>query len=81
MAELRHIRKQFEIVAQNAPQLELRLHWFKGALRARDGYIVAVLRRQDPRGHQVASIAYEMPPPRYPNADHSAGDEPGHHLR
>jgi hypothetical protein len=58
------IRKEFDIRAPNAPQLELRLHWFGRALQARSGYIVRVERRRHGAEH-VASIAYEMPVPRY----------------
>jgi hypothetical protein len=58
------VRKEFDIRAQNAPQLELRLHWFGRALEARSGYIVQVKRRRH-QGEHVASIAYEMPLPRY----------------
>jgi hypothetical protein len=58
------IRKEFDIRAPNAPQLELRLRWFGVALEARSGYIVRVKRRRH-GGEHVASIAYEMPLPRY----------------
>jgi hypothetical protein len=58
------VRKEFEIRAPSAPQLELRLHWFGRALEARCGYIVRVERGQRGLEH-VASIAYEMPLPRY----------------
>lgn len=58
------IRKEFDIRAPSAPQLELRLHWFGRALEARHGYIVRVMRRRQ-QGEHVASIAYEMPLPRY----------------
>ena len=58
------VRKEFEIRAPSAPQLELRLHWFGRALEARCGYIVRVERcRRGPE--HVAAIAYEMPLPRY----------------
>ena len=58
------VRKEFNIRAPSAPQLELRLHWFGRALEARHGYIVRVKRRCH-QGEHVASIAYEMPLPRY----------------
>jgi hypothetical protein len=58
------VRKEFDIRAPSAPQLELRLHWFGRALEARSGYIVQVKRRRH-LGEHVASIAYEMPLPRY----------------
>jgi hypothetical protein len=58
------VRKEFDIRAPSAPQLELRLHWFGRALEARRGYIVRVKRRCQ-QGEHVASIAYEMPLPKY----------------
>lgn len=58
------VRKEFEIRAPSAPQLELRLHWFGRALEARRGHIVRVERVRRGLEH-VASIAYEMPLPRY----------------
>ncbi len=58
------VRKEFDIRAPSAPQLELRLHWFGRALEARRGYIVRVKRRRH-QGEHVASIAYEMPLPKY----------------
>jgi hypothetical protein len=64
MQDVLPIRKEFDIRAPNAPQLELRLHWFGRALEARSGYIVRVKRRRHGAEH-VASIAYEMPVPRY----------------
>jgi hypothetical protein len=66
MHHARSIRRQFDIVASSESQLELRLHWFGRALAVRRGYIVAVLRSRSGRGAHVASIAYEMPLPRYP---------------
>jgi hypothetical protein len=66
------IRKEFDIRAPNAPQLELRLHWFGRALEARSGYIVRVKRRRHGAEH-VASIAYEMPVPRYSSAREARG--------
>jgi hypothetical protein len=64
MQEAPAVRKEFEIRAPSAPQLELRLHWFGRALEARCGYIVRVERGRRGPEH-VASIAYEMPLPRY----------------
>jgi len=64
MQEAHAVRKEFEIRAPSAPQLELRLHWFGRALEARCGYIVRVERGRRGPEH-VASIAYEMPLPRY----------------
>ncbi len=66
MNHARSIRRQFDIVASTESQLELRLHWFGRALAVRRGYIVGVLRSQRGSGQHVASIAYEMPLPRYP---------------
>jgi len=68
------IRKEFDIRAPNAPQLELRLHWFGRALEARHGYIVRVKRRRH-QGEHVASIAYEMPLPRYGSRGRAAHAE------
>lgn len=67
------VRKEFDIRAPNAPQLELRLHWFGRALEARRGYIVRVKRRRH-GGEHVASIAYEMPLPRYARRARPASD-------
>ena len=71
MEEALPVRKEFDIRAPNAPQLELRLHWFGRALEARSGYIVRVQRRRH-GGEHVASIAYEMPLPRYSRRGRSA---------
>jgi hypothetical protein len=72
MQEELPIRKEFDIRAPNAPQLELRLRWFGVALEARKGYIVRVKRRRH-GGEHVASIAYEMPLPRYARRARRAG--------
>lgn len=72
MQEAMPIRKELDIRALSAPQLELRLHWFGRALEARSGYIVQVQRRRH-RGEHVASIAYEMPLPRYARRARQAG--------
>lgn len=69
MHEAPAVRKEFEIRAPSAPQLELRLHWFGRALEARRGYVVRVERGQRGLEH-VASIAYEMPLPRYGRRSH-----------
>jgi hypothetical protein len=66
MNHARSIRRQFDIVASTESQLELRLHWFGRALAMRRGYIVGVSRSRRDCGQHVASIAYEMPLPRYP---------------
>ena len=55
------VRRHVDIWAQ----LELRLHWFGTALAVRSGYVVAVHRRPSQPGRHVASIAYELPLPRY----------------
>jgi hypothetical protein len=70
------VRKEFDIRASSAPQLELRLHWFGRALEARRGYIVQVKRRRH-QGEHVASIAYEMPLPRYGRRNRSGGMDQG----
>jgi hypothetical protein len=67
------VRKEFDIRAPNGPQLELRLHWFGRALQARHGYIVRVKRRRHGDEH-VASIAYEMPLPRYSGRGRASSD-------
>lgn len=67
------VRKEFAIRAPNAPQLELRLHWFGRALEARSGIIVRLERRRHGREH-VASIAYEMPLPHYGRRVRPGGD-------
>jgi hypothetical protein len=67
------VRKEFDIRAPNAPQLELRLHWFGRALEARRGYIVRVKRRRHGDEH-VASIAYEMPLPPYGRRARASSD-------
>lgn len=72
MHHARSIRRQFDIVASSDSQLELRLHWFERALAVRRGVIVAVLRSRGGRGEHVASIAYEMPLPRYPKTPGAA---------
>lgn len=64
MSDALPVRKQFNLRAESAPQLELRLRWFGHALEARCGYIVRLERRRH-GGQHVASIAYEMPLPRY----------------
>lgn len=64
MQEALPVRKQFDLRAPSAPQLEHRLRWFGHALEARHGYIVRLERRRH-GGEHVASIAYEMPLPRY----------------
>jgi len=58
------VRKEVDLKASSAPQLELRLRWFGHALEARRGYIVRCERRRHGREH-VASVAYEMPLPAF----------------
>jgi hypothetical protein len=55
------VRKQFDICAPSASQLELRLHWFGRALEIRRGHIVHVERQRSGAGQHVASVAYEVP--------------------
>jgi len=64
------VRKEVDLRAPSAPQLELRLRWFGHALEARRGYIVRLERRRH-GGEHVASVAYEMPLPRYPRRGRS----------
>jgi hypothetical protein len=80
MHEVRSIRRQFDIVGSSQSQLELRLHWFGRALAVRRGYIVAVLRSRGGRGEHVASIAYEMPLPRYSKCPATPRRRRGPHL-
>jgi hypothetical protein len=75
------VRKHFDISALSEPQLELRLHWFGRALAVRDGYIVDVKRRRSGAGEHVASIAYEMPLPRYPRRPRARGSKLAHGSR
>lgn len=63
--DLEPVRRHFDISAANEPQLELRLHWFGRALALRQGYILDVQRRRSRAGKHVASIAYEVPLPRF----------------
>jgi hypothetical protein len=58
------IRKHVNISARDSAQLELRLHWFARALAEREGYIVALLRRPNASGRQVATVSYELHLPR-----------------
>jgi hypothetical protein len=58
------IRKHVNISARDSAQLELRLHWFARALAERQGYIVALLRRANASGRQVATVSYELQLPR-----------------
>jgi hypothetical protein len=59
------VRRHTEISASSPAQLELRLHWFTRALAVRQGYIVAMLKRLSGTGRHVATIAYELPLPRF----------------
>jgi hypothetical protein len=58
------VRKHVNISARDSAQLELRLHWFARALAERQGYIVALLRRSNASGRQVATVSYELQLPR-----------------
>lgn len=58
------VRKHVNISARDSAQLELRLHWFASALAERQGYIVALLRRCNASGRQVATVSYELQLPR-----------------
>jgi hypothetical protein len=66
------VRKHVNISARDGAQLELRLHWFARALAERQGYIVALLRRSNASGHQVATVSYELQLPRVAPAACSA---------
>ena len=54
------VRKHVNISARDSAQLELRLHWFARALAERQGYIVALLRRSNASGRQVATVSYDL---------------------
>lgn len=64
MYEALPVRKYFDIRARDAARLELELKSFGRALQRRRGYILSVERCSSGSEH-VASIAYEMPLPRY----------------
>ena len=68
------VRRHVEITARSAAQLELRLHWLARALSVRRGYIVGELRRLHGSGLHVASIAYELPLPRFARPARPHGD-------
>ncbi|MEO8180741.1 MAG: hypothetical protein ABI895_18055 [Deltaproteobacteria bacterium] len=59
------VRRHVSISARSSAQLELRLHWFTRALAVRGGYILATLRRSGEAGRHVATVAYEMPLPKF----------------
>jgi len=59
------VRRHVNISARSSAQLELRLHWFTRALAVRGGYILATLRRSSEVGRHVATVAYEMPLPKF----------------
>jgi hypothetical protein len=59
------VRRHVNISARSGAQLELRLHWFTRALAVRGGYIIAMLRRSTGAGRQVATVAYELPLPKF----------------
>jgi len=74
------VRRHVNISARCSAQLDLRLHWFTRALALRGGYIIAMLRRPSGAGRQVATVAYEMPLPKFarpgravPAARHAGG--------
>lgn len=68
MMDARSVRRQFDVSARSAPQLELRLHWFGLALAERRGHILAVQRSALTSGKHVASVDYEVPLPAYGRA-------------
>ena len=59
------VRRHVNISARSGAQLELRLHWFTRALAVRGGYIIALLQRSTGAGRQVATVAYELPLPKF----------------
>jgi hypothetical protein len=70
------VRRHVNISARSSAQLELRLHWFTRALAVRGGYILAMLRRSSGAGRHVATVAYELPLPKFtrPRRGAAAGD-------
>src|SRR5687768_2013577 len=59
------VRRHVNIWASSSAQLELRLHWFSRALAVRGGYILATMRRSSGADRHVATVAYEMPLPKF----------------
>ena len=59
------VRRHVNISGRSSAQLELRLHWFTRALAIRGGYIIATLRRSSGEGRHVATVAYELPLPKF----------------
>jgi len=72
------VRRHVNISARSGAQLELRLHWFTRALSIRGGYIIATLRRWSEAGRHVATVAYELPLPKF--ARPARGAEPAREL-
>lgn len=59
------VRREVEIRAANAAQLQLRLHGFERALALRSGYIMTVQQRSTATGQHIASISYELTLPEW----------------
>jgi hypothetical protein len=59
------VRREVEIRADNAAQLQLRLHGFERALALRSGYIMTVQQRSTATGQHIASISYELTLPEW----------------
>lgn len=55
--------KRFDICAEHALQLELRIDAFSRALDVRGGRVVDVERSQKPEGGHLASVQYTLPLP------------------
>lgn len=76
------VRREVEIRADNAAQLQLRLHGFERALALRSGYIMTVEQRRAAGGQYIASIAYELTLPEWlPRARPGASPHPRNHAR
>src|SRR3954462_10014762 len=75
------VRRHVNITARSGAQLELRLHWFTRALAVRGGYIVALLRRSTGAGRQAATVAYELPLPKFARAGRGAAAQRGPGVR
>jgi hypothetical protein len=68
MMDAQSVRRQFDVSARSASQLELRLYWFSLALAERRGHIIAVQRSAPASGKHVASVDYEVPLPAHGRA-------------
>ena len=70
------VRRHVNISARSGAQLELRLHWLTRALAVNGGSIVAKRRRSTGAGRHVATVAYELPLPRFTRPPRGAARRP-----